>query len=103
MTRIVRRVGPLLQRRRGTRAPGAEAQLLGPFTRRDVPVVGVGSHVTSALAAGDAAGFGPALAVNAVVADLVHRMHHVQVIRTVVTRADGTLVGLFFAADIDER
>jgi Mg/Co/Ni transporter MgtE len=32
-------------------------------------------------------------------AELAHRMEHAQVTRVVVTRADGTLVGLFFAAD----
>jgi predicted transcriptional regulator len=30
---------------------------------------------------------------------LVHRMGHAEVTRVVVTRSDGTLVGLFFAAD----
>ena len=35
-------------------------------------------------------------------ADLVHRMHHAQVSRIVVTRSDGTLVGLFFADDAVE-
>jgi CBS domain-containing protein len=34
------------------------------------------------------------------VAELVHRMGHAQVSRVVVTRADGTLVGLFFADDV---
>ena len=34
------------------------------------------------------------------VAALVHRMGHAQVTRVVVTRSDGTLVGLFFAADV---
>ncbi len=33
-------------------------------------------------------------------AALVHRMSHAQVTREVVTRSDGTLVGLFFAADV---
>ena len=33
-------------------------------------------------------------------AALAHRMGHAQVTRTVVTRADGTLIGLFFAADV---
>ncbi len=33
-------------------------------------------------------------------ADLVHRMGHAQVSRVVVTRSDGTLVGLFFAGDV---
>jgi CBS domain-containing protein len=32
-------------------------------------------------------------------AALAHRMNHAQVTRVVVTRPDGTLVGLFFAAD----
>ena len=32
-------------------------------------------------------------------ADVVHRMGHAQVTRIVVTRSDGTLVGLFFAED----
>jgi|SRR5215472_3680984 len=32
-------------------------------------------------------------------ADLVHRMGHAQVTRIVVTRSDGTLIGLFFAED----
>jgi predicted transcriptional regulator len=33
-------------------------------------------------------------------AALVHRMGHAEVTRVVVTRSDGTLVGLFFAADM---
>ena len=33
-------------------------------------------------------------------AALAHRMGHAEVTRVVVTRPDGTLVGLFFAADI---
>jgi CBS domain-containing protein len=33
-------------------------------------------------------------------AALVHRMEHADVTRVVVTRSDGTLVGLFFAADV---
>ena len=33
-------------------------------------------------------------------AALAHRMGHRQVTRVVVTRSDGTLVGLFFAADL---
>jgi len=33
-------------------------------------------------------------------AALAHRMGHAQVTREVVTRSDGTLVGLFFAADV---
>lgn len=33
------------------------------------------------------------------VAELVHRMGHARVTRTVVTRSDGVLVGLFFAED----
>jgi CBS domain-containing protein len=33
-------------------------------------------------------------------AALAHRMGHRPVTRVVVTRADGTLVGLFFAADL---
>jgi CBS domain-containing protein len=33
-------------------------------------------------------------------AELAHRMGHAQVTRVVVTRSDGTLVGLFFAADV---
>ena len=31
--------------------------------------------------------------------ELVHRMGHAEVTQVVVTRPDGTLVGLFFAAD----
>ena len=31
---------------------------------------------------------------------LAHRMGHAEVTRVVVTRSDGTLVGLFFAADM---
>ena len=34
------------------------------------------------------------------VAALVHRMGHAGVTRVVVTRSDGTLIGLFFAADL---
>ena len=33
-------------------------------------------------------------------AELAHRMDHAEVSRVVVTRSDGTLVGLFFAADV---
>jgi CBS-domain-containing membrane protein len=33
-------------------------------------------------------------------ATLAHRMGHAEVTRAVVTRPDGTLVGLFFATDI---
>lgn len=33
-------------------------------------------------------------------AGLAHRMSHAQVTRVVVTSSDGTLVGLFFAADV---
>jgi CBS domain-containing protein len=36
------------------------------------------------------------------VAELVHRMHHAQVSRVVVTRSDGTPVGLFFAGDVEQ-
>jgi CBS domain-containing protein len=36
------------------------------------------------------------------VADLVHRMGHAEISRVVVTRSDGTLVGLFFAEDVVE-
>ena len=35
-------------------------------------------------------------------ADLAHRMSHAQVSRVVVTRSDGTLVGLFFAGDLKQ-
>ena len=34
------------------------------------------------------------------VADLLHRMGHAGISRVVVTRSDGTLVGLFFAEDV---
>src|SRR5215469_1110077 len=34
-------------------------------------------------------------------AALAHRIGHAQVTRAVVTRADGTLIGLFFAADVN--
>jgi len=33
-------------------------------------------------------------------AALAHRMGHAEVTRVVVTRSDGTLIGLFFAADV---
>jgi CBS-domain-containing membrane protein len=36
------------------------------------------------------------------VTDLVHRMSHSQVSRVVVTRSDGTLIGLFFAGDAEQ-
>ena len=35
-------------------------------------------------------------------ADLAHRMSHAKVSRVVVTRSDGTLVGLFFAEDLKQ-
>jgi hypothetical protein len=34
-------------------------------------------------------------------AALAHRMGHAEVTRVIVTRSDGTLIGLFFAADIN--
>jgi CBS domain-containing protein len=34
-------------------------------------------------------------------AALAHRMGHAEVTRVVVTRSDGTLIGLFFAEDLD--
>ena len=34
-------------------------------------------------------------------AALAHRMGHAEVTRVVVTRSDGTLIGLFFAADMN--
>ena len=33
-------------------------------------------------------------------AELAHRMSHTELTRIIVTRSDGTLIGLFFAADI---
>ena len=36
-------------------------------------------------------------------AALAHRMGHAEVTRVVVTRSDGTLVGLFFAADVPSQ
>ena len=36
-------------------------------------------------------------------ADLAHRMRHAGRDTIVVTRSDGTLVGLFFAADVDQQ
>src|SRR6516162_7202208 len=36
-------------------------------------------------------------------AALAHRMSHAEVTRTVVTRSDGTLVGLFFAGDVTSQ
>jgi CBS domain-containing protein len=35
--------------------------------------------------------------------DLAHRMGHAEVSRVVVTRSDGTLVGLFFASDVPQE
>lgn len=114
-----------------------EAQLVGQFTRREVPTVPVEAPVRAALDARHRSGFGPVIAVNAAgvvmgalhraemdhagpdapvvdvlrfgistvrpseqVPDLVHRMHHLDVTRVVVTRSDGTLVGLFFTDDV---
>ena len=36
-------------------------------------------------------------------AALAHRMSHAEVTRVVVTRSDGTLVGLFFAGDVTSQ
>lgn len=36
-------------------------------------------------------------------ADLAHRMHHAELSRVVVTRPDGTLVGVFFAQDLEQE
>lgn len=117
-----------------------QAQLVGRFTRRDVPVVDSAATVGDALDALDSFGFGPVLVVNAAnvvmgalhredievagrdapvattlrfgistvrpseqVVELLHRMQHMDLTRVVVTRSDGTLVGLFFAADAHQH
>lgn len=113
-----------------------DAQLVGAFTRRQVPVVGAADSVGVALDRLDDVGYGPVLAVNDTgvvmgsltrevmraagrdtavrevwsfgvttvrpskdIAGLVQRMQAADVTRIVVTRSDGTLVGLFFTED----
>jgi len=67
------------------------ARLAGPFTRRSVGTVTEATLAAEALRLLDTQGFGPVL---------VQRMSRAGVTRVVVTRSDGTLVGLFFAADL---
>src|SRR5215469_14300483 len=62
------------------------AQLAGMFTRRAVATATGGTPVAEALGLLDAQGFGPVLVVNEA--------------GVVVTRSDGTLIGLFFAEDM---
>src|SRR6266704_4596380 len=97
------------------RAPAAEAlrllgaQGFGPVLVLNQAGVVMGAAYRDALtsALGDAgAGSGMRFGVSTVrpsedAAALAHRMGHAGVTRVVVTRPDGTLVGLFFAADMN--
>jgi hypothetical protein len=81
------------------------AQLVGTFTRRGVATAAQGTTAGEALRLLDAQGFGPVLVVNqagvVMGAALAGRMGDWGVTRVVVTRPDGTLAGLLFAADIN--
>jgi CBS domain-containing protein len=94
------------------------ARLAGLFTRREVAIASESTPVREALGQVRERGFGPVLVLNHVgalmrfgvstvrpseqVAELVHRMRRARVSRVVVTRSDGTLVGLFFADDVPQ-
>src|SRR6266851_3065403 len=72
----------------------------------DLPFEGAAYRDSLAAAAGEAAaGAVMRFGVSTVrpsedAAALAHRMGHAEVTRVVVTRSDGTLIGLFFAADV---
>src|SRR5215475_1335191 len=80
------------------------AQLAGMFTRRGVATVEEGATAGEALRLLEAQGFGPVLVVNqpGVVMGAAYRDKLAAAAEegVVVTRSDGTLVGLFFAADL---
>src|SRR5215469_14237886 len=81
------------------------ARLAGLVTRRGVATVAEATPAGEALGLLDAQGFGPVLVLNqagvvmgaAYRRDLQTAAADAEVTRTVVTRSDGTLVGLFFA------
>jgi len=84
-----------------------EAQGFGPVVvvNEAGVVMGAAYRDKLAAAAGEAVGSVMRFGVSTVrpsedAAALAHRMGHRQVTRVVVTRSDGTLVGLFFAADL---
>jgi CBS domain-containing protein len=84
-----------------------EAQGFGPVVVINEAGVVMGTAYREALAAapGEAVGSVMRFGVSTVrpsedAAALAHRMGHRQVTRVVVTRSDGTMVGLFFAADL---
>jgi predicted transcriptional regulator len=85
-----------------------EAQGFGPVIVLNQAGVVMGAAYREALAAasGEAeVGTVMRLGVSTVrpsedAAELAHRMGHAEVTRVVVTRSDGTLIGLFFAADL---
>jgi predicted transcriptional regulator len=85
-----------------------EAQGFGPVIVLNQAGVVMGAAYREALAAasGEAeVGTVMRLGVSTVrpsedAAALAHRMGHAEVTRVVVTRSDGTLIGLFFAADL---
>ena len=84
-----------------------EAQGFGPVVvvNEAGVVMGAAYRDKLAAAAGEAVGSVMRFGVSTVrpsedAAALAHRMGHRQVTRVVVTRSDGTLVGLFFAADV---
>jgi CBS domain-containing protein len=85
-----------------------EAQGFGPVLVVNEPGVVMGAAYREGLVAapGEAAvGSVTRFGVSTVrpsedAAELAHRMGHRQVTRVVVTRSDGTLIGLFFAEDV---
>jgi CBS domain-containing protein len=84
-----------------------DAQGFGPVLVLNQAGVVMGAAYRDSLASAGAAGAGSAMrfGVSTVrpsedAAALAHRMGHAGVTRVVVTRPDGTLVGLFFAADL---
>lgn len=80
------------------------AQLAGRLTRRQVATASESTPAQEALHRLRAGGFGPVVVVNqaGVVMGEVHQEQHAQVSRVVVTRSDGTLIGLFFAGDAEQ-
>jgi CBS domain-containing protein len=104
-----RRVAAVTERTPAAEALGQlEAQGFGPVLVRNQAGVVMGAAYRNALASarGDAeTGSVMRFGVSTVrpsedAAALAHRMGHAEVTRVVVTRSDGTLIGLFFAADV---
>lgn len=72
----------------------AEQVVMGVLHRADLERLAADAAVDAALRFGVST-----VRPSEPVAELVHRMQHADITRIVVTRSDGTLVGLFLAAD----